>query len=67
MLVKINKKPIKVEEESEVTTFDPIYFCVSVTGFGAILWLVDMVCFTFFFYHPFPFMVSVAKVISWFF
>lgn len=67
MLVKINKKPIEVKEESEESTFDPVYLCVSVTGFALILWLVDYVCFTFFFYHPFPFMSSIGAVLSWLF
>jgi len=67
MLVKINKKPIEVKEESEERTFDPVYFCVSMTGFAFIFWLVDYVVFTFFFIHPFPFMSSVAEVVRWIF
>ena len=67
MLVKINKKPIVVEEDTTESNFDPIYFCVSVTGYGAILWFVDYVCFTFFFFHPFPFMSTIAGVFSWLF
>lgn len=63
MLVKINKKPIKIKEESGESTFNLGYFCVSMTGFGLIIWLVDYVCFTFFFYHPFP---LVSTILSWF-
>ena len=67
MLVKINNKPVQVTEEPEASTFNPGYFCVSVTGFGLILWLVDYVCYIFFYYHPFPLMAKIAEAIQWIF
>lgn len=67
MVVKINSKPIKIEEEpKQEHTFNPVYLAVSTIGFALILWIMDYVCYTFFYIHPIPWIVWVGKVISFF-
>jgi hypothetical protein len=66
MLVKINDKPIKVEEKEE-TSIDYIYLTISTIGYFMIFWIVDYIVFTFFFYHPFPFVKWITNIISFLF
>ena len=55
MLVKINKKPITVSEDTnKEKDFDSVYFSVSCVGYGLILLLMDYVCYTFFGVYAFP-------------
>lgn len=63
MVVKINSKPIEVTEDPETPTFSLTYLTVSALGYSLALWILDYVCFTFCFVHPFPFIVWVGKVI----
>lgn len=63
MLININNKPIKVEEKPE-STFSPVYLAVSTTGYLFILYLLDYVCYTFFYYHPLPWIMWVGKLLS---
>ena len=57
MLIKLNKKVIDVtDEEKEEKDFDPIYFSISCIGYGLVLWIMDIVCYSFFYIHPFPFL-----------
>lgn len=68
MLVTINKRPIKVVEESQdEKCFSWIYTSVSSIGFILILWIMDLVCYTFFYIHPLPFIVWVGDLIQWLF
>jgi hypothetical protein len=65
MLVKLNNKPIDVVEDADKEKgFDPIYFTVSCVGYGLVLWIMDIVCYTFFYTHPFPFLTWLFKGIS---
>jgi hypothetical protein len=64
MVVKINNKPVIVTENSEEKSFSWTYWCVSGVGYGLIFWILDYVCFTFCFIHPFPWIVWIGKVIS---
>lgn len=65
MLVKINKKPIDVmDEDKEEKDFDPIYLCVSTIGYILAMFIMDMVCYTFFYVHPFPFLSWLFNLIG---
>jgi hypothetical protein len=66
MLVKINDKPIKVEEKEEIP-IDYIYLTIVTIGYALIFWIVDYVIFTFFLYHPFPFISWITNVIKFIF
>jgi hypothetical protein len=56
MLIKINNKPIRVvEEDEEQKDFSIVYFTVSSVGYLLVLWIMDYVCYTFFYVHPLPF------------
>jgi hypothetical protein len=59
MLIKINKKPIHVIEESEDEGIDWIYLGVSSLGYLTVLSIMDYSCYLFIGKHIFPF-------ISWF-
>lgn len=66
MVLKINSKPIKVVEDTEEDKgFDPVYFTVSCLGYGLALWIMDYVCYTFFYIHPLPFISWIGGVLSW--
>jgi hypothetical protein len=70
MLVKLNKKVIDVVEDNEKEKeFDPIYFTVSCVGYGLVLFIMDIVCYTFFYTHPFPYLTWLFKgigvILSW--
>jgi hypothetical protein len=57
MLVKLNHKPIEVVEDNEKNKeFSVVYCCVSTMGYVLALFIMDMVCYTFFSIHPFPFL-----------
>jgi hypothetical protein len=65
MLVKLNNKPIDVVEDNEKEKgFSPVYFTVSCVGYGLVLFIMDMVCYTFFYIHPFPYLVWLFKLIG---
>lgn len=65
MLININNKPIRVKPETEEQKeFSPVYLAVSTSGFLSILWIMDYMYFTFFFKHPFPWIVWVGKILS---
>jgi uncharacterized membrane protein len=66
MLVKINKKPIKVVDESEEQQEKSwFYFCVSSVGYLTAIWLLDYCCHVFFYIHPFPFVAWLGRLIFW--
>jgi hypothetical protein len=72
MVAKINGRPIQVvEKDEEEKDFSLVYFLVSGSGYLMCFWLLDYVCSIFFFYHPFPFISTVARwigaVLSWLF
>jgi hypothetical protein len=64
MLIKINKKPIEVSEEPETESKSFIYYCINYTGYALILYLLDYVCYTFFYYHPLPWITFIGKILS---
>jgi hypothetical protein len=65
MVIKLNKKVLTVDDETKEDKEKTIpYFLVSCTGYGLILWIMDMVCNTFFFIHPFPFLSILLHSIS---
>jgi hypothetical protein len=65
MLVKLNNKPIDVVEDNEKDKeFSPVYLCVSGVGYVLVLFIMDMVCHTFFYIHPFPFLTWLFKLIG---
>ena len=65
MLIKLNHKPIDViEDDKEDKEYTPVYWCVSGVGYVLVLWLMDMVCYTFFYIHPFPFLSILFHAIS---
>jgi hypothetical protein len=66
MIVKINHKPIRVEEEDEGIGFSWTYLIVSTCGYLLALWMMDFVAFTFLHVHPFPFIKFVGVILSWF-
>lgn len=56
MVVKINKKPIKIKDESmEDKDFNYVYVGVCGVGTFLLLGLLDYICYLFFYVHPFPF------------
>ena len=61
MLIKINKKPITIEEEPEEKSNSWMYFTVSSIGYLLALWIMDLVSYTFFYIHPFPFLGFLTK------
>jgi hypothetical protein len=63
MVIKINRKPIKIEEEPEKPASIP-YIVVSGIGMFLALWIMDLVCFTFLYIHPFPFTTFITKLIA---
>jgi hypothetical protein len=68
MVIKLNKKVLVVDNEPKEEKEQSLgYFLVSCTGYGLILWIMDMVCTTFFSLHPFPFLGVVFHAISEFF
>jgi hypothetical protein len=67
MLIKLNNKPIDVVEDVEEKSYSPIYWCVSGVGYVLVLWIMDIVCNTFFHSHPFPFLNWLFKLIGGFF
>lgn len=56
---------IKVKRKEDETQTDYVLLCVKLTGFIFIIYLVDYVCFTFFFYHPFKWITWVGGLLSW--
>jgi hypothetical protein len=57
MLIKLNNKPIDVVEDNEEEKEKSlVYWGVSTVGYVLVLWIMDMVCYTFFYIHPFPFL-----------
>lgn len=65
MVVKINKRPIKVEEEEE-KSFSWMYLTVSTIGYAMCFYLMDFVAFTFLGIHPFPWIKFIGVILSWF-
>jgi hypothetical protein len=65
MVIKLNKKVLVVEDDSKEEKEKTIpYFAVSCIGYGFILRMMDMVCYTFFTIHPFPFLSILFHSIS---
>ena len=65
MLVKLNNKPIDVVEDNEEEKEKSlVYWCVSSIGYVLVLWIMDMVCYTFFTIHPFPFLSWLVNGVS---
>ena len=57
MLVKLNKRVIEVTEDNEKENEKSwVYWGVSACGYVLVLWIMDIVCYTFFYIHPFPFL-----------
>jgi hypothetical protein len=55
MVVKLNSKVIDVVENNKEDKEKTItYWCVSTLGYVLVLFIMDMVCYTFFYIHPFP-------------
>lgn len=65
MLVKINKKPIKIEEETDNKEFDYALVCVNGLGTLIVLYLMDCIAYSFLYIHPFPFTKFIGVIISW--
>jgi hypothetical protein len=65
MVVKINSKPIQVMEEEEKERIDWLYLSVTIVGYGLIAWVVDYMCFSFFYVHPLPFISKMGGVVTW--
>jgi hypothetical protein len=66
MVVKINKKPIKVVDQSEETKETTwVYTSVSCVGYLMAIWLLDYYFYVFFYIHPIPFVAWLGKVIFW--
>lgn len=57
MVVKLNSRVIDVvEEDKEEKEKTITYWCVSSVGYVLVLFIMDMVCYTFFYIHPYPFL-----------
>jgi hypothetical protein len=65
MLININKKPIKIEEEPEQKPISIPYLITASTGILLCLWIMDLVCYTFFYIHPFGFTLFITKLFAW--
>ena len=63
MLIKINNKPIEVKEESEESTFSPVYLTVSLTGYFFILYLLDYISIIFLGHSTLPIIKSIGDTI----
>jgi hypothetical protein len=63
MLIKINKKPIVVEEESDSDGPDWIYLSVSSLGYLLILSIMDYSSYLFIGKHIFPFISWLTKLL----
>jgi hypothetical protein len=63
MLIKINKKPIIVEEESDDEGIDYLYLGVSSLGYLLILSLMDYSSYLFIGKHIFPFIAWLTKLL----
>jgi hypothetical protein len=63
MLIKINKKPIVVEEESDDEGIDWIYLSVSSLGYLLVLSIMDYSSYLFIGKHIFPFISWLTKLL----
>jgi hypothetical protein len=70
MVVKINHRPIRVEQdEDELVWYKRInwvYMGVSVSGYLLCLYIMDLAGYLFLGIHPFPFIKFVGVILSWF-
>lgn len=66
MLVKINNKPIRVEEDAEKKGISWVYLVVSSTGYLLVFYVLDLAAHVFLGVHPFPFIKFVGVMLSWF-
>lgn len=66
MVVKINKKPITVTDETASDkNIDWVYIGVSTAGYVGLFSLLDYACYTFFYIHPIPLIQYVTSFIMW--
>lgn len=68
MVIKINSKPIKVEEDGEKEWYqevDWLYLSISTTGYLLALYAMDLVAAVFLGVHPFPFIKFIGVILSW--
>jgi hypothetical protein len=63
MLVKINKKPIHVTDETDTEGISWVYMTVSSIGYLLILTLMDYSCYLFIGKHIFPFLGWLTKLL----
>jgi hypothetical protein len=63
MLIKINKKPIHIVEETDKEGIDWIYLSVSCLGYLLVLCLLDYTCYLFIYKHIFPFLKPLTKLL----
>jgi hypothetical protein len=65
MLVKLNNKPIDVVEDNKNDKdLPPVHWSVSTLGYVLVLFIMDKVCYTFFYTHPFLFLTWLFKLIG---
>lgn len=65
MLIKINKKPIVVEEETDKEGVDWVYMIVTCCGYLLVLCLLDYSSYLFIGKHIFPFLQPIIKMLLW--
>lgn len=66
MLIKLNNKPIKIEEKPAPANPDYVLISVSTLGTLIILYLMDCIAYSFLYIHPFPFIKFIGVILSWF-
>jgi hypothetical protein len=64
MLIKLNNKPIKVEEMSDREPPDYVLLSVSTLGTLTILYLMDCIAYSFLYIHPFPFIQFIGTILN---
>jgi hypothetical protein len=66
MVVKINSKPIKVQEDEDDDKHSWVHFGVSMVGYLLAFYMMDLAAYLFLGVHPFPFIKFIGVILSWF-